>query len=109
MITHQKGKEVRTYLDKNGKRITNDRAVYKEVFTGTKKGNYSKLEFFDANDQPMESNWEISEYLWFKKSKMVIEKRYNLKKEAKNLSTYFDFGITGMTVRKDGTPKETMI
>lgn len=104
IITHQLGKETRIFLDKNGKRITNDREVFKEVFTVNKKGNYSKLAFFDVNDKPMESNWEIHQYQWFKKRKMVIEKRFNLKNEPRNLSTYFEFGITGMKFRKDGSP-----
>lgn len=104
LITYKKDTETRIFFDKNGKRISNDRAVYKEVFTKDKKGNYSKLEFFDENNNPMESNWEISEYHWFKKHNMVIEKRYNLKQEPKNLSNYFEFGVTGMIFRKDGTP-----
>ncbi len=104
VITYEKDTETRIFLDKNGKRITNDRAVYKEVFTKSKKGNYSKLAFFDVNDQPMESSWEISEYHWFKKRNMVIEKRYNLNKEPRDISNYFEFGITGMVFRKDGTP-----
>jgi hypothetical protein len=103
-ITHTQTKETRIYFDKNGKRITNDRMVYKEIFSKDKKGNYSKLEFFDANDNPMESNWEIHQYQWFKKRKMIIEKRFDLKNKPKNLSTYFEFGITGMKFRKDGTP-----
>ena len=104
VITHTKTQETRIFLDKNGKRISNDRQVYKEVFTKDKKGNYSKLEFFNVHDQPMESNWEIHQYQWFKKQKMVIEKRFNLLNEPKNLSTYFEFGVTGMKFRKDGTP-----
>ena len=104
IITHTKETETRIFLDKNGKRIRNDRQVYKEVFTVNKKGNYSKLTFFDENDKPMESNWEIAEYHWFKKRKMVIENRYNLKNEPRNLSTYFEFGTTGMKFRKDGSP-----
>lgn len=104
VISHTKTTETRIFLDKNGKRISNDRQVYKEVFTKDKKGNYTKLEFFDVHDQPMESNWEIHQYQWFKKRKMVIEKRFNLKNEPKNLSTYFEFGVTGMKFRKDGTP-----
>lgn len=104
IISHTKTTETRIFLDKNGKRITNDRQVFKEVFTKDKKGNYTKLEFFDVHDQPMESNWEIHQYQWFKKRKMVIEKRFNLKNEPKNLSTYFEFGVTGMKFRKDGTP-----
>lgn len=104
VIIHKYGKEIRIFLDKNGKRISNDRDVFKEVFTVDKKGNYSKLEFFDAEDKPMESNWQIFKYEWFKKRKMIIEKRYNLNNEPKNLSNYFEFGTTGMKFRKDGTP-----
>lgn len=104
IITHKNNKETRIFLDKNGKRITNDRQVYKEVFRVNKKGNYSNLAFFDVNDKPMESNWKIHEYQWFKKRKMVIEKRLSLKKEPRNLSTYFEFGVTGMKFRKDGSP-----
>ena len=104
IITYEGNKETRVFLNKDGKRIINDREVYKEVFTINKKGNYSKLEFFDVNDKPMESNWKIHQYQWFKKRKMVIEKRFSLKNEPRNLSTYFEFGITGMKFRKDGSP-----
>jgi len=104
IITHENNKETRIFIDKNGKRITNDREVYKEVFSKDKKGNYTKLKFFDVNEKPMESNWGISEYHWFKKRNMVIEKRFNLKGEPRNLSSYFEFGITGMLFRKDGSP-----
>jgi len=104
IIAYQNNKETRIFLDKNGKRIINDREVYKEVFTINKRGDYSKLAFFDENDKPMESNWKISEYHWFKKRKMVIENRYNLQKEHQDISTYFEFGTTGMKFRKDGSP-----
>ncbi len=104
IITHENDKETRIYLNKNAERITNDRAVYKEVFTKDKNGNYTKLEFFDISNEPMESSWGISQYHWFKKRKMVIEKRYNLKNELRNISNYFEFGITGMLFRKDGSP-----
>lgn len=104
IITYLNNTETRIFLDKNGKRITNDRQVYKEVFTVDKKGNYSKLEFFDMNDKPMESNWQIARYQWFKKRKMVVEKRFGLDNKPRNLSNYFEFGITGMTFKKDGSP-----
>ncbi len=104
LITYKDNQETRVFIDKNGKRITNDREVYKEIFSKDKKGNYTKLEFFDVNNNPMESNWEISEYHWFNKQKMVIEKRFNLKGEPRDLSTYFEFGITGMLFQKDGSP-----
>ncbi|WP_299158537.1 nuclear transport factor 2 family protein [uncultured Tenacibaculum sp.] len=104
IISHKNNKETRVFLNKNGKRITNDRQVYKEIFTTNKNGDYKKLAFFDLNDKTMESNWKISEYNWFKKNEMIIEKRYGLKKEPRNLSTYFEFGVTGMTFKKDGSP-----
>lgn len=104
LFTHDGDKEIRIFLDKNGHRISNDREVYKEVFSKDKKGNYTQLEFFDEKDKPMESNWGISRYKWSKKRKMIVEKRFNLKGEAESLSTYFEFGTTGMLFRRDGTP-----
>lgn len=104
LFTYDGDKEIRIFLDKNGHRISNDREVYKEVFSKDKKGNYTQLEFFDEKDKPMESNWGISRYEWSKKRKMIVEKRFNLKGEAESLSTYFEFGTTGMLFRKDGTP-----
>ena len=104
VITYQDNQETRIFLDTKGNRISNDRGIYKEVFTLNKKGNYTKLEFFDLEDNPMESNWKISKYTWDKHKKMVIEKRVNLNNEPQSLSTYFDFGTTGMTFKKDGMP-----
>ncbi len=104
LFTYDGDKEIRIFLDKNGHRISNDREVYKEVFSKDKKGNYTQLEFFDEKDKPMESNWGISRYEWSKKRKMIVEKRFNLKGEAESLSTYFEFGTTGMLFRRDGTP-----
>lgn len=69
LFTYDGDKEIRIFLDKNGHRISNDREVYKEVFSKDKKGNYTQLEFFDEKDKPMESNWGISRYEWSKKEK----------------------------------------
>ncbi|MDT0551964.1 nuclear transport factor 2 family protein [Urechidicola vernalis] len=104
VITYNGNQETRVYLYVNGERVPNDRAVFKEIFTLDKKGNYAKLEFYDLDDNPMESNWGISNYTWKSYKKMIIEQRFNLKGEAKNLSSYFEFGTTGMTFRNDGTP-----
>ncbi len=104
LFTYEGNQETRIYYDKNGIRITNDRTVFKEVFSKDKKGNYTKLEFFDVESIPMESNWGTSEYQWSKKRNMVIEKRFNLKGEPRDLSSYFEFKTTGMLFRKDGSP-----
>ncbi|GGH38782.1 nuclear transport factor 2 family protein [Mangrovimonas yunxiaonensis] len=103
-ISYPKDKEIRVFYDKNGKRITNDREIFKEVYTFNKRGFKSKLQFYDEKDLPMESNWGISEYQWSKNKKLIIEKRYNLKKEAVALSPYFQFGTTGILLDKNGFP-----
>lgn len=105
IISYSEGQEIRIFFDKNGKRITNDRAVYKEVYHYNKKGFKSALQFFDADDNPMESNWGIAKYNWNKKRKLIIEKRFSLNNEAVALSPYFKFGTTGILLDKKGYPK----
>ncbi len=105
VITYSEGQEIRTFFDKNNKRITNDKNVYKEVYHFNKKGFKTKLLFFDANNNPMESNWGIAEYKWIKHKKLIIEKRYDLDKKAVALSPYFKFGTTGILLNKKGFPK----
>ncbi|WP_350293969.1 nuclear transport factor 2 family protein [uncultured Croceitalea sp.] len=104
-IIYSDSKEIRTFYDPSGKQIANDRGVYKEVyFLDSKKFKY-KLQFFDLHDNPMESNWKISKYIWNKKGKLIIEKRYNLLSEEVNVSPYFKFGITGILLDREGVPK----
>ena len=105
VIEYEKGEETRTFFDLNNNRITNDRGVYTEVFSLDKNQFKNKLEFFDVEGNPMESNWNISTYQWEKKDKWVIERRFNLKNEAVKLSPYFDFDVTGILLDKNGTPK----
>ena len=96
---------MRVFYNKSGKRIKNDRAVYKEVFSFDNKGFKSTLKFFNLKENPMNSNWNISEYQWSQHKKMVIEKRFNLKGKAVDISPYFKFGITGIVYNKKGLPK----
>ncbi|PHS62864.1 MAG: hypothetical protein COB12_10190 [Flavobacterium sp.] len=105
IISYSEGQEVRLFFDKNGKRITNDREVYKEVYHYNKKGFKSELRFFDADNKPMESNWGIAKYNWNKNKKLIIERRFNLNNEAVPLSPYFNFGTTGILLDKKGYPK----
>ena len=104
-IVYENRQETRKFYDQNGKRITNDRNVYKEVFSiDTNRFKY-KLNFYDLNDKPMESNWKIAEYRWKKSKNLIIEKRFNLKNKPVNLSPYFEFGITGILLNKHGASK----
>lgn len=105
VIEYEKGEETRTFFDLNNNRITNDRGVYKEVFSWGKNQFKNKLAFYDVEGNPMESNWNISKYEWEKKKKWVIERRFNLKNEAVQLSPYFDFEVTGIMLDKNGAPK----
>ena len=104
-IIYPKDKEIRVFYDKNGKRITNDREVYKEVFSFNEKGFKTKLQFYDIDNNLMESNWGIAEYKWSKHKKLIIETRYDLKNESVPLSPYFQFGTTGILLDKNGIPK----
>jgi hypothetical protein len=105
VIEYSDNKAIRTFFDKNGKRISNDRSVYKEVYSFDKKDFIYNLKFYDLEDKPMESNWGIAEYKWKKNKKLIIETRFNLKNEPAPLSPYFQFGTTGILLDKNGLPK----
>lgn len=105
VITYKDGKETRMFYDKKGDRIPNSQKVYKEVYNYNANGTYNQLRFYDLNNNPMESNWGIAEYQWKKKRRLIIEKRFNLKKEAVKVSPYLNFGITGISTDKKGRPK----
>ena len=103
-IEYTKNHSIRRFYDKNGKRIMNDRAVYKEVYYFDKKFNY-KMAFFDLENQAMLSNWGIAEYHWKKNKNLIIENRYDLNNDPVALSPYFRFGTTGILLYKNGFPK----
>jgi hypothetical protein len=105
VIEYSDNKAIRTFFDKNGKRISNDRSVYKEVYSLDKNDFIYNLKFYDLEDELMESNWGIAEYNWKKHKKLIIETRFNLKKEPVPLSPYFQFGTTGILLDKNGLPK----
>ncbi|WP_055443262.1 nuclear transport factor 2 family protein [Lacinutrix himadriensis] len=104
-ITYEDNKETRTFFDPNNKPVTNDREVFKEIYTYDTKGNKIKLAFYDLDNNPIVSNWEIATYKWTKTKDGIIEKRFNLKDEEVNVSPYFEFGTTLIKVDKNGTPK----
>ena len=89
-------KEIREFYDKDGGRVKNLRNVYKEVYSLNEDGFKFSLEFYDLDDKPVESNWNISRYSWEKRGDLIIERRYNLKGELMPLSPYFNFHISGI-------------
>ncbi len=104
VITYTAGKEIRTFYDKTGKRAINDKGVYKEVFFEDKYHFKNQLCFYNLNDEPMESNWGIAQYVWDKKGPLIVEKRYSLANEFVDLSPYFPFKITGILLDDKGQP-----
>ena len=62
IFTYKENKEIRTFYDPNNRRITNDRNVYKEIYLTDNNNVKKQLNFYDLNDKPIESNWEIAEY-----------------------------------------------
>jgi len=105
IFNYEEGNEIRTFYDPNNKRISNDRNVYKEVYLLDKNGLRKQLNFFDLENEPMESNWEITEYQWEQSKKYIVERRYDLKRDLVTLSPYFDFGITGILLDKNAAAK----
>jgi len=105
VFEYKNGKEIRTFYDLNNNSITNDRKVYKEVYLLDQNKLRKQLNFYDLDNKPMESNWGITAYQWEQSKKYIIERRYNLKKELVTLSPYFDFGITGILLDKNGSAK----
>jgi len=103
-IEYNGDKVIRKFYDKNGKRIKNDREVYKEVYYIEKGFNY-KMAFFDLEDKPMLSNWGIAKYHWKKNKKLIIENRFDLNNNPVPLSPYFTFGTTGILLNKQGVPE----
>ncbi|WP_347921889.1 nuclear transport factor 2 family protein [Pontimicrobium sp. SW4] len=106
VINYTEGLETRLFFDKNNRRITNDRDVYKEVYLIDKEGFKYELKFYDLENKPMESSWKVSKYSWSKKGKMIVEKRFNLDEKLVDLSPYFEFEITGILYDKNNLPKE---
>ena len=105
IFNYEEGNETRTFYDPNNKRVSNDRNVYKEEYLLDKNGLRKQLNFFDLENEPMESNWKIAEYQWEQSKKYIVERRYNLKRVFVTLSPYFDFGITGILIDKNGSAK----
>ena len=104
MINHSDTTQIRTYFDIKGNRITNDKGVYKEIYKLNENGQIYSLNFFDLENQKLESNWKIARYYWEYKDGIIIEKRYSQEEEMVNLSPYFDFGITGILLDEKGVP-----
>lgn len=97
-IDYRSNEEIRRFYDPNDMPVTNDRGVYVEKYIYDNDGNKEQLIFFDIDNVPMLSNWNIHRYVWNRVDSMIVEKRYNLYDEEVSLSPYFLFGTTGIVI-----------
>lgn len=104
VINYNGDKEIRTFFDINDQPMANGKGVFKEVYLYDNKHIKKQLNFFDKNNKPVESHWKIAEYRWTANHDMVIEKRFNLIKEAQPVAPYFAFASTGIIYDELGNP-----
>jgi len=103
-FNYDNNKETRLFYDVNNKPMINMKGVFKEVYSFNDKGFKHELNFYNQQNKPMESRWNISNYQWFKKGNWVIENRFNLKNQKQPLSPYFKFATTAIEYDKFGNP-----
>lgn len=103
-FSYVNGQQIREFYDVNRAPMLNIRGVQKEVYRHDNTGFVYQLNFFNKENQPTESRWNINEYRWHKKGKLVIEQRFNLKGEKQPLSPYFPFNDTAIEYGKHKEP-----
>ena len=104
VISHTQAQEVRTFYDVNDLPMANIRGVFKEVYLKDKHGFIYQLDFFDQDNKPMQSRWNIARYQWHKHNSWVIEQRFNVAGDKQPLSPYFPFDDTAIEYDKQGNP-----
>lgn len=101
-FTYEGPKEIRRFFDKSGRRVTNLRKVYEEVYALDPHGAPTSLTFFDLRHRPMASNWGIARYTWERVGDRVIERRYDLKGALAPMAPTFDFHISAFQLAANG-------
>ena len=104
VFTYEKNKETRVFFDTKDQPMANIKGVFKEIYQINNDGFKHQLNFYDKNNEPMESRWNISEYRWQQHNDLVIENRFNLKADKQALSPYFPFNTTGIKYDQSGNP-----
>lgn len=101
-IEYEGNTETRTFFDKENKRTRNLRKVDKEVYIYTQDGFKTGLSYFDLDDNPMESGWNISNYVWTQQDSLVLEERYDIDGEPQVLAPFFTLGKTLIEYGENG-------
>lgn len=103
-ISYANGQQIREFYDVNRAPMLNIRGVHKEVYLYDDTGFIYQLNFFNTENLPAESRWNINEYRWHKKDDLVIEQRFNIKSEKQPLSPYFPFNDTAIEYGENNEP-----
>jgi len=78
-ISYAPNQEIRTFYNKAGEQIAAHGKVYRAEFSLDAAGKRQSLQFFDQENQPVDSEWGIASYQWqHVKPGTVIEQRFNL-------------------------------
>lgn len=93
-IEYDNNLETRTYYNKENIRTSNLRKVAKEVYTYNNDGFKTGLTFYDLNDAPIESGWNVAKYVWSPKDELVLEERYDLQGKPQVLAPFFTLDKT---------------
>ena len=91
-IAYQGNQEVHTYFNTEGEQMYAHGQVWRAVYTLNDEGERTKLEFFNQNGEPSESEWNIAQYEWRPSDDgHVFEKRFNLAGEQQPIRPWFHF------------------
>lgn len=99
---YEESNEVRTFYDRNNNQVTS-KGVFKEIFELDNRGRRTSLYFEDDNGNNIENDWGIAKYTWqHQLDGSIIENRYDLKGNEKELRPEFEFYRIKLTYEQNG-------
>jgi YD repeat-containing protein len=102
-MQYEDGREIHTFYDRSGAQIAAHGNVYSAVYTLDESGERTRLEFFDSEGQPSESEWNIHHYEWNRSADgHVMERRYDLAGEMQPLRPFLIFHEVKLEYDRDG-------
>lgn len=91
-IEYKDGQEIHHFYNRLDQRSEVHGRVYKAVYTLDDKGRRTSVKYYDQEDKPSESTWNIHTYEWtHEDTGTIIEKRFNLNKEPQTFRPDFTF------------------
>ncbi len=102
-ISYDGPREVHSYFNRFGTRITGWGDVWEKVYTKDERGRYVRMAFFGRNGEPVENSWGTEYYAWHHQlDGSVIEERYSADGELMPHRRGFEFRRIRLTFSPDG-------